>query len=157
MIVAETGQAVLTPMIGARAGLIVAEILPGVPVRAVVLANGAPLAFAEVGSPLPPWHSLLQRFIQPLRLGRLDRLGSRSLSHDLLPTGPSVLVCRVEHDLIVLPELCDEPAGLPVINCSRGVSQDLIDRALAVDRREHPFLRRIDRQREVRIRMGPID
>jgi len=88
VIVAETGEAVLTPVIGARAGLVVAEIVPSVPVRAVVLANGAPLAFAEVGSPLPPRHSLLPRFIQPLRLGRLGRFAGRRLSHHLLPTKP---------------------------------------------------------------------
>jgi hypothetical protein len=86
VIVTETGETILTPVIGTRTGLVVAEIVPGVPVRAVVLSNSAPLAFTEVGSPLPPRYSLLQRFIQPLRLGRLGRFDSRSLGHDLLPT-----------------------------------------------------------------------
>src|SRR6516162_6795005 len=65
VIVAETGETILTPVIGARAGLIMAEIVPRVPVAAIVLADGAPLAFAEVGPPLPPWHSVLPRFVQP--------------------------------------------------------------------------------------------
>ena len=56
-----------------------------------VLADGAPLAFAEVGPPLPPGNPLLPRFIRPLRLGRLsltviaERIYRRAL------VGPAVL------------------------------------------------------------------
>src|SRR5271154_1392788 len=86
VIVAETGEAVLPPVISARTGLIVTKIVPCVPVAAVVLAHGAPLAFAEVGPPLPPGNPLLPRFIQPLRLGRLGQYngGGGRLRHQFL-------------------------------------------------------------------------
>src|SRR5262245_61767084 len=41
-------------MIGARPRLIVAEIIPGITVVAVILPHRAPLAFAEVWSPFFP-------------------------------------------------------------------------------------------------------
>src|SRR5215471_14047444 len=65
LVVADPGEAVLAPVIGARASLIVAEIVPRIPVLAVILADGAPLAFAEVGSPLPPRHTFFPRLLQP--------------------------------------------------------------------------------------------
>ena len=64
VVVAEPGEAVLAPMIGARPGLIVREIVPRIAVLAVVLAHRAPLALAEVGPPLLPGHPLLTRLIQ---------------------------------------------------------------------------------------------
>src|SRR5215471_11367184 len=85
VIVADAGDAILAPMIGARAGLIVAKIVPGVPVLAVVFANGAPLALAEIGPPLPPRHSLLERLLQTQRLGCPTRFDPRRPCHDLLP------------------------------------------------------------------------
>ena len=54
LVVGDAGQAVFAPAIGARAGLVVAEIIPGVAAFAVVLANRSPLPFAEVGAPLFP-------------------------------------------------------------------------------------------------------
>ena len=54
LIVADTGQAVLAPVVGARPRLVVAEICPGVAVLAVILANRAPLALAQIGPPLAP-------------------------------------------------------------------------------------------------------
>ena len=51
MVVADPGEPVLAPVIGARAGLIVAEIVPGVPVAAVVFADGAPLPLGEIRPP----------------------------------------------------------------------------------------------------------
>ena len=54
VIVTETGETILAPVIGPRAGLVVAEIVPRIPVAAVVLTDGAPLAFAEIRSPLFP-------------------------------------------------------------------------------------------------------
>src|SRR5262249_50046705 len=59
MIVGDAGQAVFAPAVGAGAGLIVAEIIPGVAALAVVLADRAPLSFAEVGAPLLPWRFVL--------------------------------------------------------------------------------------------------
>ena len=53
-VVGEAGQAILTPAVGARAGLVMGEIIPGVTAFAVILAHGSPLALAEVGPPLFP-------------------------------------------------------------------------------------------------------
>ena len=63
-LVADAGDAVLAPAIGARAGVIVAEAFPGGPVLAVVFAHRAPLALAEVGSPAPPCRLARARRIQ---------------------------------------------------------------------------------------------
>src|SRR4029077_5993003 len=54
MAVAEAGDAVFTPAIGAGASLVVSKIVPGVAVRAVVLANRSPLAFGKIGAPALP-------------------------------------------------------------------------------------------------------
>ena len=52
--VAETGDAVLTPPVGAAMGLLERERLPGIAARGVVLAHRAPLAGRQVGAPEPP-------------------------------------------------------------------------------------------------------
>jgi len=54
VVVGDAGQAVLAPAVGAGAGLVVIEVVPGVAALAVVLADSAPLAFAQVGAPLLP-------------------------------------------------------------------------------------------------------
>ena len=54
MAVADAGNPVFAPAIGARAGMVVREVVPGGAVRAVVLANGSPLALAQVRSPALP-------------------------------------------------------------------------------------------------------
>ena len=54
LIVADPGEAVLTPPVGAGPGLIVAEIRPGVAVVAVILPDRAPLPLAQVRSPAAP-------------------------------------------------------------------------------------------------------
>ena len=54
MAVAEAADAVFAPAIGARARVIVREIIPGVAVRAVVFANRAPLAFGKIRPPALP-------------------------------------------------------------------------------------------------------
>src|SRR5262245_36696679 len=50
-LVAESGQTVLAPSICSAPRLIVVQIAPGAPITGVVLADGAPLAFTDVGSP----------------------------------------------------------------------------------------------------------
>src|SRR6516225_560394 len=82
VIVADTGEAVLTPVIGARAGLIVAEIIPRVPILAVVLADGAPLAFAEIWPPLPPGNILFPRLLETQRFSRRTWFAGSRLRHD---------------------------------------------------------------------------
>src|SRR5262249_14298088 len=54
MVVGDAGQAVLAPAVGARTGLVVAEVVPGVAPLAVVLPHGPPLTLTEVGPPLLP-------------------------------------------------------------------------------------------------------
>ena len=54
LIVADAEQAVLTPAVGAAAGGVVAERLPGGAAGAVVLADRAPLTLAQVRAPLLP-------------------------------------------------------------------------------------------------------
>jgi len=46
-LVAPPEEAVLAPSVGAAAGVLVREILPGIATRAVVLSHGAPLTFGE--------------------------------------------------------------------------------------------------------------
>src|SRR5215208_5644369 len=54
LVVADAEQAVLAPAVGAGAGVVVGEGVPGVAALGVVLAHGAPLAVGEVGAPAPP-------------------------------------------------------------------------------------------------------
>jgi hypothetical protein len=48
------------------------EIIPGVAVFAVVLADRAPLPLAQVGSPFLPWDSRLARLVQPFLLSDIN-------------------------------------------------------------------------------------
>src|SRR5262249_37642731 len=79
LVVGNAGQAVFAPAIGAGARLVVAEIIPGVAVLAVVFADRAPLAFAEVWAPLLPGGLLVVGFFQTFVFGdhrKLPRRGS---------------------------------------------------------------------------------
>ncbi len=93
LVVTKTGEAVLTPMIGARPGLIVGEVIPRVAGLAVIFADRAPLAFAEVRPPLPPWYPLLTRLGQPRLFRCVSPSRIRTLDHSLpLPwSGPAPL------------------------------------------------------------------
>ena len=68
LVVADAGEAVLAPAVGARARLVVGEVVPGVAVVAVVLADGAPLPLAQVRSPLPPRREAVARQLQAVPL-----------------------------------------------------------------------------------------
>src|SRR3954466_16045322 len=68
--IADAGDSVLVPAVGARAGVVVREVVPGVAVLAVVLANGAPRALGEVRSPALPVPAVLPRLYQPLLFSR---------------------------------------------------------------------------------------
>ena len=54
LVIGDAGDAVLAPAVGAGAGMIVGEEIPGIAVFAVVLAHRSPLPLAEVGPPLLP-------------------------------------------------------------------------------------------------------
>ena len=58
-VVGQAGQAVLSPSVGPRAGLIVGEEIPGIAPLAVVLTNRPPLPLAQVGTPFLPGNLLL--------------------------------------------------------------------------------------------------
>ena len=79
LVVAEAGQAVLSPSVGAGACLIVREVVPGVAVLAVVLAHSAPLTFGKVRPPLFPRGFRLASFVQPDHLLVLVRIPYSSL------------------------------------------------------------------------------
>src|SRR6185503_9480521 len=72
LVVREPREPVLAPAVGAGSGLVVGEVVPGVAVVAVVLADRAPLPLAEVGPPLLPGDVGLARLVQPLLLGDVD-------------------------------------------------------------------------------------
>ena len=71
VVVRDPQEAVLTPAVRARAGVVVREVVPRRPVGRVVLADGAPLALGQIRPPAPPVGS------PRLRLGEAQRLGSR--------------------------------------------------------------------------------
>src|SRR3954471_13643938 len=64
-VVADTGKAVLTPVVGARARLVMTEVCPGITILAVILTHRAPLALAKIRAPLAPRNAGLTRFRQP--------------------------------------------------------------------------------------------
>ena len=78
LVVGDAGDAVFAPAVGAGAGVIVGEEVPGVARFAVVLAHRAPLAFAEIRPPLLPGGGSGAGFFQSsVFLGRHgDLLGS---------------------------------------------------------------------------------
>src|SRR5581483_3405003 len=54
MAIAESGEAVLVPAVGARARVIVRKVAPGIAVLAVILADGSPGALGEIRTPALP-------------------------------------------------------------------------------------------------------
>jgi hypothetical protein len=58
--IADAGNAIFAPAIGPAAGVIMREIFPGGAARAVILADGSPLAVGDVRPPAPP--KFLARF-----------------------------------------------------------------------------------------------
>ena len=63
IVVADAGKAILTPVIGAGPGLVVSEVVPGITILAVVLANRTPLPFAKIRTPLPPGYFVVTGFL----------------------------------------------------------------------------------------------
>src|SRR4029453_5592030 len=81
LIVGDAGQPVLAPPIRARARVVVAEIVPGIPGVAVVLADRPPLPLGEIRPPLAPRDVLGSGFFKAVGLfahasPRVDRLVS---------------------------------------------------------------------------------
>ena len=67
--IAEPGQAVLTPPVGPRPGVVVRQVVPRVAVGAVVLPDRAPLPLADVRPPPVPLPGLQQPVLQPAEPG----------------------------------------------------------------------------------------
>ena len=81
VVVAEAGDAVLAPLVGTRASLVVAEVVPRVAVVAVVLPDRAPLPLAQVRPPPLP-RSTGARLLQAIRFDSLrHRHPDRSCCH----------------------------------------------------------------------------
>ena len=70
LIVAEAGDAVFAPPVGATSGLLMGKIGPGVAIVTVILAHRSPLAFAQIGSPTPPFRLAVIGFHEPPMLCR---------------------------------------------------------------------------------------
>ena len=106
VVVADAAQAVLAPAVGARARLVVGEVVPGVAVVAVVLAHRAPLPLAQVGSPLLPGRAVRSRFVEPALLcfvahnGRFLAAGAKVSQNPYESRGLTIRAVR----LIVRPE-----------------------------------------------------
>src|SRR5262245_1966876 len=90
LIVGESRQTVLAPVIGAGAGLVMAEVVPGISILAVVLPHGPPLPLAQVGAPLSPGNFTLTRRREALllRSGSFDCVGLC-----LHPVAPELFLC----------------------------------------------------------------
>ena len=103
LVVRDAGQAVFTPSIGTGPRLIVAEVTPRVAVRAVVLAHGAPLALAQVRSPLPPRNAGFPGFDQaggsaPVLESGADIASSQGLTGNVTTARDGTRnVCAVEN------------------------------------------------------------
>jgi hypothetical protein len=65
LIVRYSGEPVLAPTVRPRTRLIMAEIVPGIAVFAVVFAHGSPLSLGQVRTPRFPRHPRGSRFLQP--------------------------------------------------------------------------------------------
>jgi hypothetical protein len=79
LVVGDPSQAVFTPAIRPRSGMIVGEEVPGVSVLAVILAHGSPLPLAQVRAPLLPGDSGLTRIVQALLLRHIHNCGTHAL------------------------------------------------------------------------------
>src|SRR4029453_15480574 len=72
-VIAESPQPVLAPPVGARARLVMGEVIPRVAPVAVVLTDRPPLSLAEVGTPFLPGDLRLARLVQPFLLRNIHQ------------------------------------------------------------------------------------
>src|SRR5580692_9906741 len=94
MVIAESGDAVLTPTIGAAARVVVRQIIPSTSPGAVVLAYRPPLSLGEIRTPRAP--VLLACFVvrQSLFLGGHRRSSFQPGTGLLPPATPSGTILR---------------------------------------------------------------
>src|SRR2546429_9482233 len=67
MTIANTGEPVFVPAIGARPRMVVWKIIPGGAICTVVFARGSPRAFGEIRTPAFPVLRALARFFESAR------------------------------------------------------------------------------------------
>ena len=72
LVIADAGKTILAPVIGTRSGLVMSEVVPGISILAVVLANRTPLPLAKVG---PPFLSMASWRYAPLLVWLIPDLG----------------------------------------------------------------------------------
>ena len=85
LVVADAGDAILAPVIGARARLIVGKVVPSVAVLAVVLPYGSPLALAEIGPPQLPRSPGLPALLKARLFRRPGAIDDWRLGHRRFP------------------------------------------------------------------------
>src|SRR4029077_5136366 len=88
LVIADSSKPILAPAVRPRARLVMAEVVPGIAIFAVVLAHRAPLALAQIGSPFLPRDSRLARLVQAFLFRDVDDL---LLCHGLSSSGMSCL------------------------------------------------------------------
>jgi hypothetical protein len=88
LVVAEASDAILAPVIGARARLIVGKVAPSVAVLAVVLPDGSPLALAEIGPPQLPGGSGVPALLEAQLFRRPSVIDDWRLGHPRLLPSP---------------------------------------------------------------------
>ena len=67
--VADAGEAVLVPAVGADCGVLEREVIPSLALRRVVFAYGTPSAFGEIGSPAVPVRPAQTGILNPRLFG----------------------------------------------------------------------------------------
>ena len=88
LVIRDAGQAIFSPAVRARTCLVMAEVLPCIPILTVILTNGPPLAFAEIRPPLEPFT------IFNLRLFQANLFSSHTIA---LPRTLCAVVERISH------------------------------------------------------------
>src|SRR5262245_13355158 len=83
MVVGDAQDAVLAPAVGARAGVVVGEIVPCHAVGGVVLTHCPPLAVGEIGPPSPPMRCPRQCLVEPPVLRRERTLVAPALGETI--------------------------------------------------------------------------
>ena len=92
VVVGDAQDAVLAPAVGAGAGVVVRKVIPRLAGRAVILAHGSPLAFAQVRPPLAPIRLPQTLLFQPLLLrihdvGNVQNTARESMTGKIIPKG----------------------------------------------------------------------
>lgn len=82
MVVRNSEQTVLAPSIGAGARMIEREVVPSLPVLAVILSHCSPLALTQIRSPAPPVGFVIARLVQSFLFFGQERI-SRQISCEI--------------------------------------------------------------------------